>query len=78
MSYTLYANDDNIAYGVKKFIVNTTVDLAQLPKNITPGSSALVTKTSKIYVLNNEHEWDELNIASGGGEISSFLEWEIL
>ena len=76
MSYTLYANDDNVAYGVKKFIVDTTADLAELPTNVTPGSSVLVTKTSKLFVLNNEHKWDELVTTSGGA--STFLEWEIL
>ena len=78
MSYTLYANDDNIAYGVKKFIVDTTADLAQLPKNITPGSSALVIKTSTIYMLSNEHNWEKITIASGEGGANTLLDWKIL
>ena len=78
MSYTLYANDDNIAYGVKKFIVDTTADLAQLPTNITPGSCALVIKTSTLYILSNEHNWEELTMTSGESGASTFLGWEIL
>lgn len=52
--YRLYANDDNIAYGIKKFIVDNDNDISELPTSGTPGSSALVLSTSTIYILNTQ------------------------
>ena len=48
----LYANDDNISYGIQKFILDTEEDIEFLPISAKPGSSALVIDTSSFYILN--------------------------
>lgn len=74
--YSLYASDDNISYGIKKFILDTEEDINMLPKNIQSGSSALVMNNSQLYILNNEKKWIKLN-NSIPTDIKTFLEWEI-
>ena len=76
MSYALYANDDNIAYGVKKFVVDKEEDIKELPISITPGSSALILSSSTFYVLSNMHQWIKID-KNTNQEIASFLEWGI-
>lgn len=41
-----------------EFLVDTTDDLAKLPKE--PGSTALVANTGDIYICNNAKEWKKL------------------
>ena len=78
--YSLYANNDDISYGIKKFILDTEDDLQNLPKGVRPGSSALVISTSKVYVLNHEGYWIEIISSGGGGTtvINKALNWEQL
>ena len=76
MSYALYANDDNIVYGVKKFVVDKEEDIKELPISITPGSSALILSSSTFYVLGNMHQWIKID-KNTNQEIASFLEWGI-
>ena len=70
--YSLYANDDNISYGIQKFVLDTDSDITNLPVDIKPGSSALIINSSNIYVLNHEKKW--IKIKSNEAAIS-FLEW---
>ena len=70
--YSLYANDDDILYGVQKFILDSEEDIEILPKTVKAGSSALVIETSDIYVLNHKAEWIKSKYP---GAIGAFLEW---
>ena len=72
--YSLYANDDNISYGIQKFVLDTDSDIINLPVGIKPGSSALIINSSNIYVLNHEKKW--IKIKPNEAAIS-FLEWGI-
>lgn len=74
--YRLYANDDNITYGIKKFIVDNDNDIDKLPTSGTPGSSALVLSSSTIYILNTQQHWIKMETVFNPS-IISFLEWGI-
>lgn len=74
--YSLYANDDDISYGIQKFIVDTEEDVEFLPKTAKPGSSALVIGSSRLYILNHEKQWKEIK-KENGGSTEAFLEWEV-
>ena len=55
--YSLYKQDGETLYGIKEFMCDSVEDIANLPTNIRPGSSALVIPTMDIYVLNSEKDW---------------------
>lgn len=53
--YTIRANSNRIAYGVKRYTLDTIDDLKKL--NIStafPGSTAFIVETSTRYILNNK------------------------
>lgn len=55
--FNLYKQDGETLYGIKEFMLDTAADVADLPTNIRPGSTALVIPTSEIYILNGEKQW---------------------
>lgn len=68
MAQNITANDNNIAYGVKKIIVDTKKDLEALPYRAEPGSTAIVEDTMDLYLLNNHNTWVKIkNLKSNGG-----------
>ena len=74
--YRLYANDDNITHGTKKFIVDNDDDIKELPTSGTPGSSALVLSSFTIYILNTQQRWIKMETVFNPS-VTSFLEWGI-
>jgi hypothetical protein len=42
----------NTSYGVVTYVLDSIADLENLPKNVAPGSAALIISTSDIYMLN--------------------------
>lgn len=58
--FSIIGNSGHTAYGTKEFLCDTLADVESLPIDITPGSTALVIEGSKVFILNNEHEWKEL------------------
>lgn len=48
------------AYGVKEYVLDTAVELKELPLDDKMGSVALVIETSDVYILNGEKEWVKL------------------
>jgi hypothetical protein len=54
-------NDDTLAY-VKEFVADTDADIQNLPTDSTvyPGSTCVVTSSSKVYMLSANKEWVEL------------------
>lgn len=70
--YSLYADRNDIAYGVKKFIVDTVNDLQTLPNDAQPGSSVFVIGTSKTYMLGSDGECSEVAGGASGGNWSDF------
>lgn len=41
----------------KIFLVDTTQEASDLPKDCAPGSFAIIADTHKIKILNNQKEW---------------------
>lgn len=50
-----------VAYDVCEFICDYESDVANLPKDKTVGSSALVLETLNIYMINGEGQWVKLS-----------------
>jgi hypothetical protein len=74
--YSLFANDDDILYGVQKFVLDTVEDIESLPKTVKAGSSALIIASSELYVMNHSKEWVKMTSNGNGEDIKAFLEWE--
>lgn len=71
MAQNITANDNNIAYGVKKIMVDTKEELKELPFKLEPGSKALDTSTMDLYLLNNHNTWVKIkNLKVSGGSSS--------
>jgi hypothetical protein len=70
MAISIGANGKRIAYGIKHYNVDTTNDLGKLPRfNLPMGCTCFVIETSKHYMLNGEHKWQEVKpfgTSSGG------------
>lgn len=70
MAYNIVSNNNNTAYGVRKFIVDEKNDLKDLPYGAAPGSKAYVTSTQDMYILDNNDTWVLFkcgNSGTGGG-----------
>lgn len=65
--YSISANRNKIAYDIKRFIVDFTSDIVDLPTDCTPGSTAFVIENSQRYILNNNRNWVRIVTSGGGG-----------
>lgn len=45
---------------VNEYIADTEEDILKLPKDCSPGSTALCVATSSVYIMNSNKEWKEL------------------
>ena len=55
---TVGKNTDNKAlYGTVKFLCDYQSDVANLPNNRKPGSTAYVIENGNRYILNSNKEW---------------------
>ena len=71
MAQNITANDNNIAYGVKKILVDNAEELKTLPYKVEAGSQALDTSTMDLYLLNNQNTWVKIrNLKVSGGSSS--------
>lgn len=52
--------NDNISAYVTEFIADTEADIAELPKDVFPGSTCIVAETANVYILNSKKEWVKL------------------
>jgi hypothetical protein len=65
--YSIGKNSDTTGYGIKKFFVDTEVEISNIPlETVFPGSTAFVIENSKSYMLNNQYKWIELQSTGGG------------
>lgn len=58
--YSIIKQNDHMSAYVTEFVVDTDGDIAELPINVYPGSTALVAGSSEVYILNNNKEWVKL------------------
>lgn len=64
------SNSGRVSYGVKRLILDTATELADLDtKNLYTGSTAFIIESSETYMLNSKKEWKKVNLGtnSGGG-----------
>jgi hypothetical protein len=47
-------------YNVTEFVCDTIEDIKDLPTTVEVGSTAIVIKDTRIFMLNNKKEWEEL------------------
>lgn len=71
MAQNITANDNTVAYGIKKIMVDTKNELKELPYKLEPGSKALVTETLDLYLLNNHNTWVKIKNLKSGGSTST-------
>lgn len=45
---------------VVELVADTQDDIEKLPTHYAPGSTCVVIEGSRVFMLNNEHEWKEL------------------
>ena len=64
---TLYKQDGEILYGIKEFLLDSTEDIKNLPRNIHIGSSALIIPTGEKYYLNGDRQWQLLGTVNNLG-----------
>lgn len=52
-------NGHKIAYGIKKFVVDTAEEIKGIPilSTILPGSKVLVATTSQTFILTPDYQW---------------------
>lgn len=65
--YSLISNRGKIAYDIQRFIVDFETEIAELPTNGAPGSTAFVIENGSRYMLNNERRWKLLPSSGTGG-----------
>ena len=65
--YNLVRQRNQIAYGVKKFIVDGEADVEKIPTStLAPGSSAFMPKTGDIYIYQPDNTWIKMPKSTGG------------
>lgn len=55
-----YSTFNYTANNYVEFICDTESDIENLPTDNSPGSTAFVVDTAKVYMLNNQKEWVSL------------------
>ena len=71
--FTIGSNGNNIAYGIKHFVLDDDDDLEQLSKTEKMGTTCFVIETSQYYMLNGKQKWVKISPygttsgSSGGG-----------
>lgn len=63
--YSLIKQNDDITYNLREYVCDTEEDIASLPRNCAPGSSAFVLATSTFQFLNSFQVWE---LVAGGGQ----------
>lgn len=58
-------------YNMAEFLCDYESDVADLPTNRGPGSTARVIESGNVYILNNSHQWIKQPKNSSGGGSSS-------
>lgn len=60
MAYRAYKQNDNISAYVTEFVADTEADLTNLPTSVYPGSTCIITESSKVFILSASGKWVEL------------------
>lgn len=49
-------------YGLKEYVCDVEADIANLSLDDTPGSTAFVIASKKVYIMNNQHQWVDITV----------------
>lgn len=60
MAIALTSNRNSVSYGVNSYVADTETDIKDLPVDIQPGSTCIVTNPTSVYMLNTKKEWVKL------------------
>lgn len=61
MSYTLKQQSNRLDYNYREYTVDNEADIQDIPVNTCiPGSVCFVINGSRVFMLNNEKEWEEI------------------
>lgn len=66
MGISVYRQDKDLTYNIKKFVLDSPEDIELLPDNCAPGSSAFVISNSQLYMMNTKKEWKLIPDKSSG------------
>lgn len=58
--YNVIKENDKSKYNITEFVCDSVEDIASLPNTVAPGSTAIVIKETRVFMLNNKGEWEEL------------------
>ena len=66
--YSIIANGNKLAYGIKRYLVKTEEDIKTIPlgPDVAIGSRVLVSSTGERYILDTDREWVKLNHTAPG------------
>lgn len=59
--FTIGANGNNIAYGIKHLILDDKDDLNKLSNTESMGTTCFIIETSEYYMLNGKRKWIKIN-----------------
>lgn len=62
----IVAQSGRPVYGLMKYFIDTENEVAELPKDRQPGSTALVKESGNTYMLDSQGVWNLLKNSSGG------------
>ncbi len=60
MAIKSYRDHDSYDYRYEEFVCDTDEDVNKLPKNVAPGSVAIVADNGEVYILNTQGQWKKL------------------
>lgn len=60
MAINYLSEQGEVKYGVHELVLDTSSDVASLPKDCRPGSTAIVIETGDVYMMNSKGEWKML------------------
>lgn len=58
--YNIIKEGDTTNYKVTELVLDSPEDIATLPTNVAPGSTAICISTAEVYIMNNSGEWKSL------------------
>lgn len=56
----LIASNGEIQYNINEYCIDSSDDIANLPKDCAMGSTAIVISTSEVYMKNGTGDWVKL------------------
>ena len=64
--YTLISHRGIYNQAIRKYIVDSEIDISTLPTDAPVGSECFVIENSVTYMLNHQKQWIKVNLSSGG------------